>query len=311
MRTSHAQGAAAMAFALCVVLSGHPAPARAEATEPSSPAGVEQVEAQPAAPPPAQPAPEPDPLLGADPDDDPLFSEDFDDELEYGDGMAAADPFESANRKIFVFNRGVEVFVLDPITEGYRFLVPEPARKGIRRAFLNLNSPKTMVNDLLQLRFGDAAETFGRFVLNTTMGLGGVFDAGRAAGWERHESDFGQTLAKFGVASGPYLVIPIFGPSTVRDGFGDIVDLAFQPLNYILGPAELLTHAYINSANGLTAIDDARDKLDALESSSVDYYAALRSAYLQSRRAAVEAVTSPDVSAPGYQRGDVSASPLD
>jgi len=296
MRTSLVQGVTAVAFALCVCFSGHPTTAWADSTELSPPAGEVELEAQPA----------------ADPeDDDPLFSEDFDDELEYGDGMDSADPFESANRKIFFFNRGVELIVLDPITKGYRFVVPETARRGIRRAFLNLNSPKTLVNDLLQLRFEDAAETFGRFVLNTTIGLGGVFDAGKAAGWERHESDFGQTLAKLGVGSGPYLVIPIFGPSTVRDGFGNIVDLAFQPLNYILGPTELLTHAYINSASGLTAIDDAHDKLEALENSSVDYYAALRSAYLQSRRAAVEAVVTPAQSDPDYQRGDVSASPLD
>ena len=89
--------------------------------------------------------------------------------------------------------------VFDPVTRGYRFLVPEPARKGIRRAFLNLNSPKIFVNDLLQLRFKDAAQTLGRFVLNTTLGLGGLFDAGKAAGWERHDTDFGQTLAKMGV----------------------------------------------------------------------------------------------------------------
>ena len=82
------------------------------------------------------------------------------------------------------------------MTRGYRFLVPEVARKGIRRAYLNLNSPRILVNDLLQLRFKDAGVTLGRFVLNSTLGLGGLFDAGKAAGWERHDNDFGRSLAK-------------------------------------------------------------------------------------------------------------------
>jgi phospholipid-binding lipoprotein MlaA len=296
MRTSLAQGAMVVAVALSVCLSGYPTAASGDSTEPLVPAGVEQPEMSPSADP--------------GPDPDPLFSDEFDDELEYGDGMDAADPFESTNRKVFVFNQGVEMVVIDPITKGYRFVLPEPARKGINRAFLNLNSPKTMVNDLLQLRFADAAETLGRFVLNTTLGLGGLFDAGKAAGWERHESDFGQTLAKFGVGSGPYLVIPIFGPSTVRDGFGAIVDLGFQPLNYILGPTELLTHVYITSGRGLAAIDDVHDELKALENSSIDYYAALRSAYLQSRRAIVEGTDPSGESISRYQKGDVSASPV-
>jgi phospholipid-binding lipoprotein MlaA len=292
MRTSLAQGATIAAIALSVCLSGHPTAAWGDSVEPPIPAGVEGLE------------------VAAPSEPDPLFGDDFDDELEYGDGMDVADPFESTNRKIFVFNRGVEMVLLNPITKGYRFVVPEVARKGIHRAFLNLNSPKILVNDILQLRFTDAAETLGRFVLNTTLGLGGVFDAGKAAGWERHESDFGQTLAKFGVASGPYLVIPVFGPSTVRDGFGAVVDLAFQPLNYILGPAELLTHVYITSGYGLVTIDDVHDELEALENSSIDYYAALRSAYLQNRRAVLQGVDSSGEAITRYQKGDVSASPV-
>ena len=152
--------------------------------------------------------------------------------------------------------------------------------------FLNLNSPRVIVNDLLQLRFKDAATTLGRFVLNSTLGIGGLLDPGTAAGWERHDSDFGQTLGKMGVGGGPYIVVPIFGPKTVRDGFGDVVDLAFHPLTYILGPAEWLLQISIGSGNGLTMLEYNHDKVGALEESSVDFYAAMRSAYLQSRRAA-------------------------
>jgi len=231
------------------------------------------------------------------PEPDPLFDEEFDAELELSSDVDQADPFESANRKVFAFNQGVDTVFVSPITRGYRFLVPEMARKGIRRAYLNLNSPKILVNDLLQLRFKDAGETLGRFVLNSTLGLGGLFDAGRAAGWERHDNDFGQSLAKMGVASGPYLMIPVFGPSTVRDGLGSVVDLAFQPLAYVLGPAELLVHVYIGSGNSLTLLDANHDKLEALEDSSVDFYAAMRSAYLQSRRAAIEGIAPLDAPA--------------
>jgi phospholipid-binding lipoprotein MlaA len=228
---------------------------------------------------------------------DPLFDEEFDAELELASDVDRSDPFEKTNRKVFAFNQGVNAVVFDPVTRGYRFLVPALARRGIHQMFLNLNSPKILVNDLLQLRFKDAAQTLGRCVLNSTLGIGGLFDVGKAVGWERHDADFGQTLAKAGVVSGPYLMIPVFGPSTVRDGLGSIVDLAFQPLAYILGPTELLVQLYITSGKSLAALDANHDKLEALEDSSVDFYAAMRSAYLQSRRAAAEGRTPLDAAA--------------
>ncbi|MFQ5418447.1 MAG: VacJ family lipoprotein [Myxococcota bacterium] len=237
-------------------------------------------------------------LPAAAPVADPLFDDIFDEDFDAPDPMTDADPFESTNRRVFYFNQQVQTYFVDPVTRGYRFLVPGPARRGIRRAVLNLHSPKTLVNDLLQLRFVDAAETLGRFVLNSTLGVGGLLDPAIEAGWERHESDFGQTLATYGVGAGSYLMVPVFGPTTVRDGFGTVVDLAFQPLTYILGPTDVLLQVYIGSGTGLTAIDDVHDELEALEGSSVDYYAALRSAYLQSRRAAVEGL--PPVDATGH-----------
>jgi phospholipid-binding lipoprotein MlaA len=221
---------------------------------------------------------------------DPLFDDAFEAELDRTSNMQSSDPFEGTNRRIFAFNQGLDNFVFEPLTTGYRFVVPEPARKGIRRIFLNLDAPRVFVNDLLQLRFVDAGQTLTRFVLNSTLGVGGLLEAGEAAGLPRHDSDFGQTLARYGVNSGPFLMLPVFGPSTVRDGFGSIVDLAFQPLTYILGPGQFLVNFYISGGSSLTALDANRDKIDALEMSSVDFYAALRSAYLQNRRAAVAAV---------------------
>jgi phospholipid-binding lipoprotein MlaA len=207
---------------------------------------------------------------------DDLFDEEFGQESEPND------PFERTNRALLSFNQGLTRVFFDPVLRGYRFVVPEPARKGIHRAFVNLNTPSTLVNDLLQLRFKDAATTLGRFILNTTIGYAGIFDVAIEAGWEHHESDFGQTLGRYGVGGGPYLVVPVFGPRTVRDGFGGIVDLFFQPLTYIIGPTPNIV---IGASSGFSLLDAHFEALRALEESSIDYYAALRSAYLQSRAA--------------------------
>lgn len=214
--------------------------------------------------------------------DDSEYDEFFADEFEFGEEAAPNDPFEGTNRAMLTFNRGLSRNVFDPIIRGYRFAVPKPARMGVRRAFANLKAPRTLVNDLLQLRFKDAAETIGRFVLNTTIGFGGIFDVGIEAGWEHHEADFGQTLGRMGVGSGPYLMLPVMGPNTIRDGFGNIVDLFFQPLTYLMGPMQSIV---VNAGSGFATLDARNAALKALEESSVDYYAALRSAYLQSRAA--------------------------
>jgi phospholipid-binding lipoprotein MlaA len=214
--------------------------------------------------------------------DDSEYDDFFDDEFEFGGEAVPNDPFEGTNRTMLTFNLGLSRHVFDPMIRGYRFTVPEPARRGIRRVFTNFKTPSTLVNDLLQLRFKDAAQTLGRFVLNTTLGFGGIFDVGIEAGWEHHESDFGQTLGRLGVGSGPYLVVPIMGPNTIRDGFGGVVDLFFQPLTYLVGPIESIV---LGVSGGFTTLDARDSALKALEDSSVDFYAALRSAYLQSRAA--------------------------
>jgi len=223
----------------------------------------------------------------AEVDYDPLF-----DELDAAEEQAdTADPLESTNRAVFAFNRGVDRAVLGPLTRGYQATVPGPARAAFYRAFRNLKAPSIFVNDLLQLRFKDAGKTLGRFLLNSTIGAAGLFDAGIEMGWEPHAADFGQTLGHYGVDTGPYLVLPLLGPSTVRDGVGFFVDGLFQPLTYIIGPGQLLTVALpIGGGRGLTMRDRYSNELQALEESSVDFYAAMRSAYLQSRDAHISAV---------------------
>jgi phospholipid-binding lipoprotein MlaA len=207
-------------------------------------------------------------------DDDYFGDDDFEDSP-----VGYPDPAESTNRGVFAFNRQVDKWLLDPLTRAYQYVVPKPARLAISRAFLNLSSTKTLVNDLLQLEWVDAGVTTSRLLINTTIGLVGLFDVAREIGLEAHESDFGQTLALAGT--------PILGPANLRDGIGTVVDGFFQPTYYILGPADLLigpTEILIYSgSSGLSTRERHFAELKALEDSSIDFYAALRSGYYQDR----------------------------
>lgn len=197
------------------------------------------------------------------------------------------DPFEDTNRSVFDFNRGVDKWVLDPVTKAYRSVVPKSARVAISRVFMNLGSTKILVNDLLQLEWLDATTTTARLLLNTSIGIGGLFDVAANLGMESHESDFGQTLALAAVPSGPYLVLPLLGPATIRDGLGKVVDGFFQPTYYLIGPANLFvgpTEILLYSgSSGISTRDRHFLELKALEESSVDFYSALRNGYYQKR----------------------------
>ncbi len=227
---------------------------------------------------------------GAIEEPDPLFDDIYDEEYDAGP-TGYPDPLESTNRGVFAFNRQIDKWILDPITKAYRAVVPKPVRHAFSRFFLNLGSTKTLVNDVLQLEWKDASITTGRFLVNSTVGVVGLFDVAAKIGLEPHESDFGQTLALAGVPSGPYLVIPVLGPANVRDGTGTIVDGFFQPTYYIIGPADLLvgpTEILLYSgSSGLSTRDRHYLELKALEDSSVDFYAALRSGYYQQRIGAI------------------------
>jgi phospholipid-binding lipoprotein MlaA len=228
----------------------------------------------------------------------------FDDESEAAPA-GFPDPLEGVNRATFALNRHIDTWVFEPITRAYRFVVPAPARRALRRALGNLDAPVTFVNDVFQLEPRDAAVTALRFVINTTVGVVGLFDvAGEYANLEGHESDFGQTLALSGVPSGPYLVLPVLGPTTVRDGTGFAVDFLFRPTSYLLTPGgavflsgfvqpgqELLFTTLVEGgtslAGGIATREASGDALAALEASSLDYYAALRNAFYQNRTAVI------------------------
>lgn len=212
--------------------------------------------------------------------EDPLFG----DPTQPNVGEGFPDPMEPLNRVVFGFNRHLDHWVLDPVTTAYDLIVPRLARQALRRMIDNLDAPSIFVNDVLQAEPTDAGVTVGRFVLNTMFGAVGALDIAELIGLEPHSTDFGQTLALYGVPSGPFLVLPVLGPTTLRDGTGYLVDFWFRPTTYLLTPlANVVVTSVRDGTAGLALLDAHAVELDALEASSMDFYAALRSAYYQDR----------------------------
>jgi phospholipid-binding lipoprotein MlaA len=208
-----------------------------------------------------------------------------------GPDPADRDPLEPLNRGIFGFNEAVYGWVFDPVAIAYQWVMPGPGRRALRRFFSNLGEPVTLVNDLLRFRPLQAGSSGARLVINTTAGVGGLFDPAAAWGLESHTSGFGETLAVYRVPSGPYLVMPIMGPSTARDAVGGLVDGIMRPDTWLLAAAPRLVMA---AGSGFTTYDIERERLDALRTTSVDFYAALRSAYLLDRDARIEMLIAAD-----------------
>ncbi len=194
------------------------------------------------------------------------------------------DPLEPMNRGILKFNRAVEKILIKPATLVYRGIIPKPVRKGITNFLFNLETPVILANDLLQGKPKRAWDTTRRVFINTIVGLGGLIDVAKKWGIPRHDEDFGQTLAAYGIREGPYLVLPIFGPSNPRDVIGMIGDILMDPLFWIFraknADALRLTR---NVVDALDTYDRHLEDIENLEKTSLDYYAALRSAYRQNR----------------------------
>lgn len=192
-----------------------------------------------------------------------------------------SDPLEPVNRGIFEFNRTVDGLLLEPAARIYRGALPRPVRTGIGNVLQNARSPVILANDLLQGEWMRANVTFGRFMINTIVGLGGIIDVATWAGMpEGHFEDFGQTLAVYGVDGGPYLMLPLFGPSNPRDAVGRVVDILFDPIA-LFAPTD--------AAIGRTAAEsvDFREEnietVEELERTSLDFYAATRTLARQYR----------------------------
>ena len=194
------------------------------------------------------------------------------------------DPYEAENREVHAFNRAVDATALRPAATGYGTLVPVPVRMGVANFSSNLGMPSMVVNDLLQGNPGDALHNGFRFVLNTTLGFGGLFDVATTGGFEERTSDFGETLAVWGAPEGAYVEVPFLGPRTERAFAGDVVDLVLNPVNYVFG---LEYGGVIVGARAATALDSRfalGETLDEILYESADSYALLRSLYLQNRR---------------------------
>lgn len=194
------------------------------------------------------------------------------------------DPAEPLNRDIFDFNKGLDDAVIKPVTGAYRAVAPDPARRGVHNFLNNLRTPVILANDLLQGEFRRAGITLTRFVINSTVGVLGFSEQAAGMGFEFHNEDFGQTLAVWGVSEGPYVMLPILGPSNPRDAVGFVVDFFFDPINYWANNTD---RQYITFARtvvrGIDTRDQLWDVLNDLERSSVDFYAAIRSLYRQRR----------------------------
>jgi len=194
------------------------------------------------------------------------------------------DPAEPTLRVIFEFNRMLDTVILKPVAGVYKDSVPDQVREGIYNFLNNLRSPIIFINDVLQGDVNRAVQTLARFMINTTVGIFGLNDQAAALGLAYHNEDFGQTLATWGIEEGPYLVLPIFGPSNPRDAIGMLVDFFMDPFNIVVTNSG--NENTIWAQKGLRGVDfRARywDEIEDLEKSSLDYYAAVRSLYRQRR----------------------------
>ena len=221
-----------------------------------------------------------------------------------GPNANPADPLEPFNRSVFKFNDGVDRAILKPVATAYRDVTPSPVRTGVSNFFGNISDVWSVVNNVLQLKPKEALETGMRVAFNTIFGFAGVFDIGTEMRLQRNKQDFGQTLGHWGVESGPYLVLPFFGPSTVRDATGGFVD----------ANADLVTRTdRVRVRNSLTTLRvvDTRTRFldagDALDQASLDKYSFTRDLYLQRRASSIGRDLPQKDSQPKEERYDLPA----
>ena len=196
-------------------------------------------------------------------------------------GTNPDDPYEAINRKVFVVNDGIDTYLLKPVAKGYKAVLPSSLRAGVNNVFNNVGMLPTVANDLLQADWDFALRDTWRFIANTTFGIGGIFDAARSFGLAPHSNDLGLTFAKWGDKKSPYILIPLLGPSTIRDSMGLLFDYTlFTPYPYIESNAVIygiLALRYVDLRSQFLDTDKIIDE-------ALDKYAFIRDAYLQHRR---------------------------
>ncbi len=197
------------------------------------------------------------------------------------------DPLEPFNRAMFDLNTNLDKTILIPVSKTYMAITPKPARNGLRNFFQNLRSPVVLANDILQGEWARAGNTLSRFALNSTVGIGGLFDVAKAEGMERHKEDFGQTMAVTGIGPGPYLVLPILGPSSLRATIGRFPDHFFAPLTYTRFDDK---NTFTTTKRVLKFTDKRSRSLQSvnkMRESAFDEYTSVRDLYWQTRASAI------------------------
>lgn len=213
----------------------------------------------------------------------------------------ANDPLEGINRAVFGLNEATDIILLRPAAEIYRGVLPNPVRDVVRNFLRNLSTPLIIANNLLQGDFKGAETATQRLLVNTTAGLGGLFDIAALNGLEYEAEDFGQTLAVWGLPEGPYLVLPLFGPSNVRDAVGIAADTVADPVQIYIGNQDASEASVARAGvSGLDARSRVIEPIDELRATSFDYYAAVRSLYRQRRDAQIRDGETGETEFPEY-----------
>lgn len=219
------------------------------------------------------------------------------------------DPYEDTNREIFGFNQTVDRNVLVPVANAYRSAVPPPMRQSLHDFLLNLNGPVIFANDVLQGDPNLAGNTLARLAINTTAGVGGLFDVATRVGIPYHTNDFGITLARWGFVAGPYIIVPVLGPSNPRDLVGQGVDSFMDPADYVASQHRVW--AAVVARTVTSGIDERSRNIETLaeiEKTALDYYATIRSLYRQRREAQIRHEQS-NLPNPGFGGGDTGGAP--
>jgi phospholipid-binding lipoprotein MlaA len=206
-----------------------------------------------------------------------------------GPNRTPGDPLEPMNRAIFTVNDKIDTYIAQPVAKGYQKVTPQPLRTAVTNFFANLGDVGNFANDLLQLKITDATEDLMRIAINTSLGLGGLLDWATPAGLPKHHQDFGLTLGYWGVPSGPYLVLPLFGPSSFRDGTGRLADIYLSPITY-LDPA---WRNPLILAQFISARADLLGATNLLEAAALDKYSFVRDAYVQQRKSLLQKASAP------------------
>jgi phospholipid-binding lipoprotein MlaA len=224
-------------------------------------------------------------------------------------GAGNDDPWEPLNRKIYAFNEGLDRAILRPAAMAYKRIAPAPFRRVLRNFLNNLGEPKVIANDILQIRPARAGEATGRFLVNSVFGIGGLFDVATAIDLPGHENGFSITLGHYGVPQGPYIMIPIGGPSTVRGVVGSVADGAADPRYWIRYPHKTEISLGLGILHGLDLRAENDSALKSLTADATDPYATIRSAYLQNQQSLVDGDTNKVQALPDFDDTSPAAKP--